>query len=120
MADGRRLNRLTAHICTKRRRQRGGSSQPLWRISTSGGQPVKVLDSVYNAAFALHELGIYYAEQAADEIRIQFYNLRSRESASVVRNIPSGGLTASPDSRTILYAKRDAAVADLMLVDNFR
>ena len=54
----------------------------------------------------------------------QFYNFRSRKSASVVRNIPSGdlfgGLTTSPDGRTILYAKRDAAVAELMLVDNFR
>ena len=100
------------------------SSQPLWRISTSGGQPVKVLESVYNAAFALHQQGISYAEQASDNIRIQFYDFRSRTSTTIVRNIRSGGLfgglTASPDGRTILYAKRDAAVADLMLVDNFR
>jgi hypothetical protein len=102
----------------------GGSSQPLWRLSTSGGQPVKVLESVYNAAFALHKEGITYAEQTPHGIRIQFYNSKSRTSTSVIPNIDEGGLfgglTASPDARTILYAKQDAAVADLMLVENFR
>jgi len=31
-----------------------------------------------------------------------------------------GGFTASPDGRSILYGKRDSAVDDLILVENFQ
>lgn len=101
-----------------------GSSQPLWRLSTSGGQPIKVLESVHNSAFAVHQEGIYYAEDVSNEMRIQFYNFTNRRSTTIARNVGNGatfsGFTVSPDGRTILYSKEDASVADLMLVENFR
>jgi serine/threonine protein kinase len=101
-----------------------GSSQPLWRIPTTGGQPARVLASVYDDAFAVHRQGIYYAERIGDEIRIQFYDFSTRHSINIARNAGGAGafrgLTVSPDGRTVLYAKQDAAIADLMLVENFR
>ena len=62
--------------------------------------------------------------ESADEIRIQFYSFSTRRSTNIARNVGGAGafrgLTVSPDGRTVLYAKQDAAVADLMLVENFR
>ncbi|MBK5292241.1 MAG: PD40 domain-containing protein [Acidobacteriia bacterium] len=101
-----------------------GASLPLWRVPASGGQPVKVLDGVLNSSFALMQRGIHYADEISGQARLQFYDFASHGSTTVARNLGDGamfgGFTAAPDGRTILYAKRDSAVNDLMLVENFR
>ncbi len=94
----------------------------LWRIPTPGGQPVKVLEGVVWRAFVVLERGIYYLEQPAGEVRLQYFDLASGRSTTVARNLGEVryGLTASPDGRTILYSRMDSSVDDLMLVENFR
>ena len=94
----------------------------LWRLPTSGGEPVKVLEDVVQRAFAVVEQGIYYIDQPAAEARLQFFNFATRKSTVVARNLGEVrfGLTASPDGRTILYTRQDSSIDDLMLVENFR
>jgi Tol biopolymer transport system component/predicted Ser/Thr protein kinase len=101
-----------------------GASTELWRMPTSGGQPVKVLGSVLNTTFAVLQRGIYYIDQPSAEARLQYFDFASRTSVTVARNLGAGadfgGLAASSDGRTILYARLDSAVDDLMLVENVR
>jgi hypothetical protein len=49
-----------------------GASTALWRLSTAGGQPVKVREGVLNSSFAVLERGIYYLETLSGEARLQF------------------------------------------------
>ena len=94
----------------------------LWRLSTSGGEPVKVLDGVVMRAFVVLERGIYYIDRPERASRLQFFDFATRKSTTVADNLGDVrlGLTASPDSRTILYTRLDSAVDDLMMVENFR
>lgn len=96
----------------------------LWRVPTSGGQPVKVVDGVLNTTFAVLERGIYYINQLSGEPQLQFFDFTSHRSVTVARGLGTyaeiGGFAASSDGRTILYARRDSAVDDLMLVESFR
>jgi Tol biopolymer transport system component len=101
-----------------------GASTQLWRVPTSGGQPVKVLDGVLNTTFAVLQRGIYYIDQPSTEARLQYFDFASRTAVTVASHLGGGadfsGLAASPDGRMILYARRDSAIDDLMLVDNIR
>jgi hypothetical protein len=94
----------------------------LWRLPTSGGQPVKVLEGVVWRAFVILERGIYYIDRPSGEARLQFFDIATRRSMTVALNLGpiDVGLTASPDGRTILYSRVDSRVDDLMLVENFR
>jgi hypothetical protein len=107
---------------------------PLWRVPTSGGTPVKVLDGVVLGAFAALKDGIYYIDrpsgggavgyidQPSGETRLQYFEFATRRSTTVARNLGKVGafLTASRDGRTILFTRMDSSVDDLMLVENFR
>ena len=107
---------------------------PLWRIPTSGGPPVKVLEGVVFGNYAVRQEGIYYIDRLSGqrgvyyldrpsgETRLQFYDVSTRKSTTVARNLGIVGnfLTVSPDGRTILYSRMDSSVDDLMLVENFR
>ena len=94
----------------------------MWRLPTSGGQPVKVLDGVVARAFEVIEKGIYYIDRPSGEAQLQFFDFATGRSTTVARNLGDVtlGLTASPDGRTILYSRVDSRVDDLMLVENFR
>jgi Tol biopolymer transport system component/tRNA A-37 threonylcarbamoyl transferase component Bud32 len=100
-----------------------GAATQFWRIPTSGGQAVKVADGVLNMPFEVLSHGIYYLEQPSDA-RIRFFDFESRRSMTVASNLGDytliGGFAASRDGRTLLYAKRDSSVDDLMIVDNLR
>jgi Tol biopolymer transport system component len=107
---------------------------PLWRLPTSGGVPVKVLEGVVLSNFVVLEGGIYYVErvsgkggfyyteQPSGETRLQYFDFATRRSTTVARTLGHVDLplTASADGRTILYARMDSSVEDLMLVDDFR
>jgi len=94
----------------------------LWRVSTSGGQPVKVLDGVIRWSFAVVNKGIYYIDQPADEARLQFYDFFTKKSTIVAHRLGDIhiNLAVSPDGRTILYSRLDYLPNSLMLVENFR
>lgn len=94
----------------------------VWRISAAGGQPVKLLERVSVSAFAVVERGIYYVDQPSGETRLQFFDFASGRSTTVARGLGEvlPLLTASRDGRTILYARVDSSIDDLMLVENFR
>jgi Tol biopolymer transport system component/tRNA A-37 threonylcarbamoyl transferase component Bud32 len=107
---------------------------PLWRLPTSGGVPVKVLEGVVLFNFVVRKGGIYYIDRPSGEggireidrpsgeTRLQYFNLATRRSTTVARNLGNVyiGLTASPDGRTIFYTRVDSSVDDLLLVENFR
>jgi len=107
---------------------------PLWRLPTSGGVPVNVLEGVVLANFVVLEGGIYYVDRPSGEggiyfidrpsgeTRLQYFDFVTRRTTTVARNLGNVdlGLTASSDGRTILYSRMDSSVDDLMLVENFR
>ena len=107
---------------------------PLWRLPTSGGVPEKVVEGVVLGNFAVLEGGIYYIDRPSGkegiywidrpsgETRLQYFDLATRRSTTVARNLGKVDipLTASADGRTILYPRMDSSVDDLMLVENFR
>jgi len=110
-------------------------ASPLWRMPTSGGVPVKVLEGVDLANFAVLDKGIYYIDRAsgavgvhyfdrtAGETRLQYFDFATRRSTTVARNLGNVAgvpLSASKDGRTILYPRAESSVDDLMLVENFR
>lgn len=111
-ADGSSIYYLTASVVS-----------PLWRMATSGGEAVKVLDGIIWFNFCLVEKkGAYYIDRLGGETRLQYLNLVTGKSTIVARNLGevSAGLTTSPDGRTILFNRVDSSTDDLMLVENFR
>ena len=100
----------------------GPEPSVLWRLSATGGQPVKVVDGVIMRGFVVLEKGIYYLDTFRGETRLQFHDFAARRSSTVARDLGDVriGLTASRDGRTILYTRTDSSVDDLMLVENFR
>jgi serine/threonine protein kinase len=95
---------------------------PLWRLPTSGGEPVKALDGVVWFNWWLFGNGVYYIDRFSGETRLQYLKFGSGKATTVSRNLGevSAGLTASPDGRTILFTRVDSSTDDLMLVENFR
>ena len=95
---------------------------PAWRLPTSGGEPVKVLDGVVWFNFWLLEKGAYYIDRPGGESQLGYLDFVTGKSTTVARNLGevSSGLTASPDGRTILFSRVDSSADDLMLVENFR
>jgi Tol biopolymer transport system component/predicted Ser/Thr protein kinase len=107
---------------------------PLWRMPLSGGGPVKLLEGVEQAAFAVLDKGIYYIgrplgqagvyllDRPTSETRLEYFDFATVKSTTVARNLGNVTpyLAVSPDGRTILYSRVDSSVDDLMLVENFR
>ena len=101
-----------------------GAPTQLWRLPTSGGQAVKVVDGAVNTTFLVLQRGIYYMGQLSSGPELRFFDFTNQKSVPVTKDLGAlselGGFTASSDGRTILYARRDSSVDDLMLVENFR
>jgi Tol biopolymer transport system component/tRNA A-37 threonylcarbamoyl transferase component Bud32 len=95
---------------------------PLWRLPTSGGETLKVLDGVVWFNFWVLDKGIYYIDRLGSETRLQYLSFATGKSTTVARNLGevTSGLSSSPDGRTILFSRVDSFADDLMLVENFR
>jgi len=98
------------------------AGSPLWRLPVSGGRPEKLLEGVVWWSADVLERGIYYLDRPTTEARLQFFDLTTRRSTTLARDLGewTGSLTVSPDGRTILFSRVDSSVNDLMLVENFR
>ncbi len=101
-----------------------GVPTELWRMPAAGGPSEKVVDGALNTSFEVLGRGIYYLGPPAGGAELRFFDLAARSSSVVARNLGDfvelGGFGVSPDGLTVLYARRDSAVVDLMLVENFR
>jgi eukaryotic-like serine/threonine-protein kinase len=94
---------------------------PLWRVPVKGGTAVKIADGVSAATYDVLDSGVYFIERVAGDARLQYFDLAARTSITVASNLGNVdfGLSVSPDGRTILFARIDSSVNDLMLVENF-
>jgi hypothetical protein len=68
--------------------------------------------------------GIYYIDRPATKSTLRFFDFASRRSVTIADDLGTasegGGFATSPDGRTILFARRDSSIDDLMLVDNLK
>jgi Tol biopolymer transport system component len=106
----------------------------VWRLPLAGGAPTKVLDGVVLGDFDVVEGGIYYIDRVSGEAgvfftdrpsgetRLRYFDLATRRSTTVARNlgVVGPGLSASRDGRTVFFTRADSSIDELMLVDNFR
>jgi Tol biopolymer transport system component len=107
---------------------------PLWRRRHQGGAPEKIVEGVVLGNYAVLEHGVYfvdrpstqqelyYADRPSAGTRLRYLDLRTKRTAVVARDL--GGvdlpLAVTREGRTILYARMDSSIHDLMLVDDFR
>lgn len=101
-----------------------GALVPLWRVPTAGGPAAKVLDGVLNGVVGVVDRGIYYIDRPATKSTLQFFDFASRRSVTIADDLGNladgGGFAASRDGRTLLFARRDSSVDDLMLVERLK
>ena len=97
-------------------------NSPLWRIPLSGGAAMKVLDGVTWFNLCLVERGASYIDQLDGDRRLRFLNFATDKPTTVAHNLGEvrSGLAVSPDGKTILFARTDSSVDDLMIVENFK
>ena len=77
---------------------------PVWRLPTSGGGPVKVLDGVVWFNFCLVEKGAYYVDRFGSDVRLQYLNFVTGKDVQVdVKIDPAiiGGLVVKLGSRMV-------------------
>ena len=67
--------------------QTANSPTSLWRISTRGGEPVKVLEGVIRRAFTVLETGVYYIEATEHEAALPMLGI---PGAALPRKAPGG------------------------------
>ncbi len=99
----------------------------IWRVPAAGGEGTKVLDGVASSGmtWTVVQGGIYFFSEAdgkgqSDLSVYEFATGRARKILTIERPGRRGGIAVSPDRRTILFSKADAAGSDLMLVENFK
>jgi Tol biopolymer transport system component/DNA-binding winged helix-turn-helix (wHTH) protein len=89
-----------------------------------GGPERQVLDDIVLGAFAVFEDGIYHIGRPGPDKQypIQFYKFSTGTSSLLIKVAGplQGGLSVSPDRKTILFGKSASAGADLMMIENFR
>ncbi len=105
------------------------ASAELWRIPAQGGQATKILEGLSSYLnLAIVDGGVFFVPDrgvaASSSIRfLSFATNRIRPVASFDKPLdlgPSGGVSVSPDGRSILYTQFEQAGSELMLVENFR
>ena len=92
-------------------------------MPVEGGEETQVLDRVIpSRVFAVTDHGVYFLTQSNTEFSIQFFSFATPKTETIAKvGRPTlGGLTVSPNGKSILYAQLDQLGSDLMLVENFQ
>jgi Tol biopolymer transport system component len=96
----------------------------VWKMPVGGGEETLVMKNV-GCAWAVAEDGLYIFEQDPDGrwfLKLFDFVTRRKRAVTVLPGVPEtyGGISVSPDGKTILYTQPELGEADLMLVENFR
>ena len=103
---------------------RGVSEMAIWKNPVQGGTAAQVTGPIArDPAFAVSQDGIYYKVSTDSPLRqlVQFLSFSTGKTRPVVmteRDIGLG-MSLSPDGRHLIFAQRDRASDDLMLIENF-
>jgi hypothetical protein len=101
-----------------------GANSPtaVLRLASGGGRPHQVLDAIVSNAWAVVDGGIDYVDRPQAETRLCDLNLADGRSSIVAGGLGSIAplISATPDGHTVLYARRDHSLQDLMRVEDFR
>jgi hypothetical protein len=107
---------------------KSAGSPGLWSTPVDGGEERPVLNSVWQAYWAVAENGICFLDLTAG-IRspkpIRFYDFRTRQTreiGTVEKQLPpdTPSISISADGRHLVWAEIDQSDSDLMLISNFR
>jgi len=98
-------------------------NSPLLALPLAGGPEREIIDCVVASNFSVGPAGIYHLGCVANQRAVPLYLLdlatgRDRLLGKV--EWPLGGLTVSPDGKTILYMKLGGEGSDLMMIEDFR
>ena len=95
----------------------------LWRVPVEGGEESQVIESL-KGGYEVVDDGIYFVPEltpgAGASIQFLRFATGAVEHVLNFKGYASGGLSVSPDGRSILYRQVDQSEADIMLVENFQ
>jgi Tol biopolymer transport system component len=97
----------------------------LWRMPLDGGQETRVLEHTDTWEWTLAPSGIYFLDDTFNPYgRIEFFDFATRSTTPIFsfeKPVPYfGGLTLSPDGKSLLFGQSEVDEFYLMLVKNFR
>ena len=94
----------------------------LWRTPVTGGDEVKILDSLYGLQYTVAASGIYFAGPTDYGSEIRFLSFRTGKVTTIAPREwgVETGLSVSPDGRFLLYSFAKLIGSDLTLVENLR
>jgi eukaryotic-like serine/threonine-protein kinase len=113
------------------------ANSPLLRMPISGGPEEEVLPSIHQRWWAVAANGIWFLKRVgaetevgilgmenagSEQAELQFYDLAKRKlvTAAALAKSPEGGLSLSPDGRTLLYSQVDYRAYEIDVAENFR
>jgi Tol biopolymer transport system component/predicted Ser/Thr protein kinase len=97
----------------------------LWKMPLEGGQETRILENTDHWHWTLAPSGIYFLDLTFKPFgRIEFFDYSTRSITpifTVEKPVPHfGGLTLSPDGKSLLFGQSEVDEFYLMLVKNFR
>ena len=105
---------------------KGLANTDVWRMSNDGTQVTRVLEGLsdYLNLVVLEEGLVFVPKNGSSVEFLNFATGKIRLLSKVDRPLTlfgsSGGLTVSPDGRSILYTQYEQGGSELMLMENFR
>jgi Tol biopolymer transport system component len=97
----------------------------LWKMPLEGGQETRVLDHFAKWYWTLAQTGIYFLDYRIQPYgRLEFLDFATRSTTPIFtleKPVPQfGGLTLSPDGKSLLFGQNEIDECYIMLVKNFR